>query len=328
MRASFTSLVPPGSGGVRDYATLVGNSLHSPPLEMTRATDVSDLSGDCLLLHFSGYGYQKRGLPLWLVAHMRTLRTRFKAFGVVFHELYASSPPWGSAFWLAGWQKRIARELLDLSDFWLTNREESGRWLLAQRQATPHRVLPVFSNVGEPASIDADRAPHLVVFGGPGVRANVYRWAGGEVFDCARRQGLVIHDIGPPLQDAALVERLVQERAVVHGKLAAQDVSSALSSARYGALSYPIDYASKSGVLAAYAAHGICPILLWNDHRPHDGLIANVNYVAGFPALDATDPSAIGRAARQWYEPHCVAAHVEALRCMSGEVRRSTALAS
>jgi len=328
MRASFTSLVPPGFGGVRDYATLVGNSLHAPPLEMTRATDVSALSGDCLLLHFSGYGFQKRGIPLWLVEHMRTLRTRFKSFGVVFHELYASSPPWGSAFWLAGWQKRIARELLDLSDFWLTNREESGRWLLARREATPHRVLPVFSNVGEPTLIEADRAPHMVVFGGPGVRANVYLWAGGEVFDCARRRGLVIHDKGPPLQDAALAERLVQKKAVVHGKLAAPEVSRALSRASYGALSYPVDYASKSGVLAAYSAHGLCPILLWNDYRPHDGLVANVNYVAGFAALDATDAWTIGQEARRWYEPHCVDAHVDALRQMSNEVRRSTGIAS
>ncbi|MGO4394795.1 hypothetical protein AB4Z46_25895 [Variovorax sp. M-6] len=322
MRASFLSLVPPGSGGVRDYATVIGNALQSPPLEMTRMTDVSSLSGDCLLLHFSGYGFQKRGVPLWLVEHMRSLRTRFRAFGVVFHELFASSPPWGSAFWLGAWQKRIARELLDLSDFWLTNREESGRWLLARRDTMPHRVLPVISNVGEPASIDTDRAPHLVVFGSPGVRANVYQWAGGEVFDRARRKGLVIHDIGPPLQDASLAQRLVRENAVVHGKLAAQEVSQALSGASYGALSYPIDYASKSGVLAAYSAHGVCPILLWNDDRPHDGLVANVNYVAGFEALENIDARAVGRQARRWYEPHCVEAHVAALRTMSGEARR------
>ncbi|MDM0084457.1 hypothetical protein QTI17_28030 [Variovorax sp. J31P179] len=322
MGASFLSLVPPGSGGVRDYASVIGQSLQAPPFEMTRTTDISSLSGDCLLLHFSGYGYHKRGVPLWLVEQVRRLRSRFQAFGVVFHELYASSPPWGSAFWLGAWQKRIARELLDLSDFWLTNREESGRWLLARRGAAPHRVLPVFSNVGEPASIDADRAPHLVVFGGPGVRANVYQWAGGEVFDCARRRGLVIHDIGPPLQDAQLAQRLVQEKAVVHGKLSAQAVSQALSGASYGALSYPLDYASKSGVLAAYSAHGLCPILLWEDYRPHDGLVANFNYLPGFAALENVDARTVGRQARQWYEPHCVDAHVAALRAMRSEATR------
>lgn len=322
MGASFLSLVPPGTGGVRDYATVIGQSLQAPPFEITRSTDVSSLSGECLLLHFSGYGYQQRGVPLWLVEQVGRLRGRFQAFGVVFHELYASSPPWGSAFWLGAWQKRIARQLLDLSDFWLTNREESGRWLLARREAAPHRVLPVFSNVGEPASIDADRAPHLVVFGGPGVRANVYQWGGGEVFDCARSRGLVIHDIGPPLQDAGLAQRLVLEKAVVHGKLSAQAVSQALSGARYGALSYPLDYASKSGVLAAYSAHGLCPILLWNDYRPHDGLVANLNYLPGFGALGNVDAASVGRQARQWYEPHCVEAHVAALRAMCSEARR------
>ena len=202
MGASFLSLVPPGGGGVRDYASLIGRSLQAPPLEMTRTTDVSSLSGDCLLLHFSGYGYHKRGVPLWLVEQVRSLRRPLPGLRRGVPRAVRLQSALGSAFWLGAWQKRIARELLDLSDFWLTNREESGRWLLARREAAPHRVLPVFSNVGEPASIDNDRAPHLVVFGGPGVRANVYQWAGGEVFDCARRRGLVIHDIGPPLQDA------------------------------------------------------------------------------------------------------------------------------
>jgi hypothetical protein len=291
-------------------------------MDLTRTTDSLSWSGDLLLLHFSGYGFQKRGVPLWLVRHMRSLRTRFRAFGVVFHELFASSPPWGSAFWLSASQKRIARELLDLSDFWLTNREESGRWLLARRDTAPHRVLPACSNVGEAAWTGTDKAPHLVVFGGPGVRANVYQWAGGEVFDCARQRGLVIHDIGPPLQDASLAQRLVKEKAVMHGKLSPPEVSRALSSARYGALSYPTDYASKSSVLAAYCAHGTCPILLWNDYRPHDGMVANINYVAGFAALENIDANSIGRQAREWYEPHCVEAHVAAVRTMSDEARR------
>ena len=90
--------------------------------------------------------------------------------------------------------------------------------------------------------------------------------------DCAKRKGLEIHDIGPPMQDGALAQRLAQEGVVAHGKLSAEEVSRALSGAAYGALSYPTDYVSKSGVFAAYSAHGMCPILLWQDYRPHDGL--------------------------------------------------------
>lgn len=323
MQASSISLVPPGAGGVRDYASKLGEPLRAPLLELTPATDVSALGGELLLLHFSGYGFHKRGVPLWLLRRMRELRGRFKAFGVVFHELFASSPPWGSAFWLSGCQKHIARELLELSDFWLTNRELSADWLLKRRRAAPHRMLPVFSTVGEPASIDGERAPALVVFGSPGVRANVYRWGDGEVFRCAERSGLQIHDIGPALHDAALAQRLADARVTVHGRLAAEAVSAALSTASYGAMAYPTDYASKSSVFAAYCAHGLCPILLWENYDTHDGLVAGRHYAAGFESLGQPgfDARRIGHAARDWYQPHCLAAHVAALGAMRSESR-------
>ncbi|MGJ7508030.1 hypothetical protein [Variovorax sp. GT1P44] len=325
MHAASISIIPPGTGGVRDYATAIGGQLETPLLELTRTTDTSSLSGDFLLLHFSGYGFQKRGVPMWLVRKVRSLRTQFKAVGIVFHELFApAGSPLGSAFWLNRYQKRIARQLLMLSDFWLTNREESGRWLQDQSQAAPYRVLPVFSTVGEPPSINADREPRLVVFGSSAVRANVYNWSDGEIFRCAKRAGLEIHDIGPTMQDTTLAQRLAQEGVVTHGKLSAEDVSHALSTAAYGALSYPPDYVSKSSVFSAYSAHGICPILLWQDYGSHDGLTANVHYAAGFTALDSSiiDARAVGRAARQWYEPHSVSAHVSALRALITEARK------
>ncbi len=322
MQASIT-LIPSGTGGVRDYASLLGNPMHTPLMELTQETDTSALSGEFVLLHFSGYGYQKRGVPLWLIDRVRSLRTRFKAVGVVFHELFASGPPWGSAFWLHGFQKRIARELLGLSDFWLTNREVSARWLRDQYPLKPHRVLPVFSNVGEPAAIATDRQPTMVVFGSPGIRQQVYQWANGEIFRSAKRLGLEIHDIGPAPDDA-LSRRLAQEGVVAHGKLPAEQVSRALSAATYGALTYPVDCASKSGVFAAYCAHSLCPILLWKDYGVYDGLEADVHYLAGFDALATTniDASSIGGAARAWYEPHRVDAHVAALRTLLTEVRR------
>ncbi|MBO9514745.1 MAG: hypothetical protein J7549_11560 [Variovorax sp.] len=325
MQGSSISLIPPGSGGVKDYASVVGGPLGAPLMELTPGTDSSSWSGDLMLLHFSGYGFQKRGVPLWLIRRIASLRRQFRSFGVVFHELFApSGPPWGSAFWLHGVQKRIAGELVSLTDFWLTNREESARWLLGQRNGTPHRVLPVFSNVGEPASIETPRLPRLVVFGSSGVRANVYQWADGDIFRRARQAGLEIHDIGAPPQDAALRQRLEQEGVVSHGMLSVEEVSAELSAAACGALAYPTDYVSKSGVFAAYCAHGVCPVLLAKDYGVHDGLSPHVHYVPGFEALTASNPDTrgIGQEARKWYEPHRVDAHIGALQAMAAEVRK------
>ena len=324
MNASSLSLIPPGTGGVRDYASAVGHPLHAPLMELKQDTDTASLCGDFVLLHFSGYGFEKRGIPLWLVRRIRGLRSQFKAVGVVFHELFATGPPWGSAFWLSGVQQRIARELLFLSDFWLTNREDAARWLLTQSKSTPHRVLPVFSNVGELDAIDTERQRRLVVFGSAGIRAQVYEWSDGEIFRSAKHRGLEIHDIGPAMPEGALSQRMAHEGVVAHGKLAPEQVSAALSGADYGALAYPPDYVSKSSIFAAYCAHAVCPILLAKDYGQHDGLTANVHYVRGFGALDAAtvDARSVGREARRWYEPHRVDAHVAALRALASEVRR------
>jgi hypothetical protein len=324
MQGSSVSLIPPGGGGVQDYAAVVGGPLAAPPLELTRTTDSSAWSGDLLLLHMSGYGFQKRGVPLWLAQKMRGLRTQFKSFGVVFHEVFAFGPPWGSAFWLTGVQRQIARELVSISDFWLTNRDGSARWLVDQCHGKPHRVLPVFSNVGEPPSIETEKEPRLVVFGSAGVRANVYQWGDGEVFRWARKAQLQIHDIGPPQQDVSLLQRLEQEGVISHGKLSAAQVSQELSAAACGALAYPTDYVSKSSVFAAYCAHGVCPVLLSKEYGSHDGLTPDVHYAAGFGSLDPArlDPRLIGREARKWYEPHRIDAHVSALRTLVTEVQK------
>lgn len=318
--ASSLSLIPPGTGGVRDYAQTLG----LPLVELTPTTDTSSLAGDILLLHFSGYGFHKRGVPQWLVSTMRGLHERFRSVGVVFHELFANGPPWGSAFWLNGWQRRIARELVLLADFWLTNREDAARWLLKQTRTAPHRVLPVFSNVGEPPWTDTVRAPRLVVFGSAGIRAQVYAWSGGAIFRWARQQRLEIHDIGPAQPDGTLARQMAHEGAIAHGRLPVEQVSRALSEASYGALAYPADFASKSGVFAAYCAHGVCPILLATEYGVHDGLTADVHYARGFEAFDGTrlDPRAIARAAHDWYQPHRIAAHVDALQALAAEARR------
>jgi hypothetical protein len=315
---------------VYDFAVKLGDRLQAPVVELSRTTDTSGWSGDMMLLHFSGYGFQKRGVPLWLNGEVRALRKRFRVFGVIFHELYASGPPWGSAFWLSGMQRRIAEELLSQADFWFSNREEAAKWLSKHSPSVPHATMPVFSNVGEPASIDTDgrgaaRERTIVVFGSNAMRIQVYEWNDGEIFKVAQRAGLRILDIGPTIQDAAMSQRMAREGVVVQGRLPADKVSSALLKAEYGALVYPPDYAAKSGIFAAYAAHGTCPVMLWKNGTLRDGFQPGVNYMDGFDALiggkSELNARSIGQAARKWYEPHSIDAQVQTLRQLSTEAR-------
>src|SRR3954468_6911904 len=65
-------------------------------------------------LHYVNYGYQARGVPFALRRFVKQLRPRLRGRWITtFHELYASGPPWKSAFWLRPFQVGIARDMID-----------------------------------------------------------------------------------------------------------------------------------------------------------------------------------------------------------------------
>ena len=74
----------------------------------------AETNARAVVLHFSGYGYQKRGVPLWLVQGLQIWSRRAGRVPLltIFHELYATGRPWQSAFWLSPLQKQIARSIL------------------------------------------------------------------------------------------------------------------------------------------------------------------------------------------------------------------------
>jgi hypothetical protein len=96
-----------------------------------------------------------------------------------------------------------------------------------------------------------------------------------------------------------------------------------LADARFGAIAYPTGYIAKSGVFAAYCAHGICPILIADAARETDGLIPGRHYCLGVP--DRIVPEAhsanIAENAWDWYQSHSVTAHVRALEGLMVDVR-------
>ena len=109
-----------------------------------------------LILHYSGYGYDRNGAPAWLVDALRQRSMERQAHVVsYFHELYATGRPWQRAFWYSARQRRVASEIARLSDAVTTNREQSARWLEEQtgRSARSVPSLPVPSNIGEPDQV-------------------------------------------------------------------------------------------------------------------------------------------------------------------------------
>src|SRR4029079_16057631 len=159
------------------------------PLPRRRAQNLagvlSSLSADAeayaVLVHFAGYGYQKRGLPLWLASGLKDWRRRTPDVPLltIFHELYAIGQPWQSAFWLSPVQQQIARSILKLSSAAVTptqlGRRRLSNWLNGNDGKTI-TARPVFSNVGEPGRGlgPFERAATAVVFGLAGVEDRLF----------------------------------------------------------------------------------------------------------------------------------------------------------
>lgn len=313
-------LVPPQkAGGVYDFACKLQGAIGPGSVRLVHLSkeNVADWkvgSDDTVVLQLSGYGFDKRGAPLWLIREIEGRRKHIKTFGVFFHELYAFGPPWSSAFWLSPVQRHIARRLARMSDFWMTSREGSAQWLRQVAGDKPHAVLPVFSTIGEPDSVATTRLSRMVVFGSAGLRQATYQAAGNRLFEWARQASLEIHDIGAPVTDARLLEALRVNGVVQHGRLDDRAVRTLMQDALFGLLAYPVEYVAKSSVFAAYCAHGICPVLISNRYVQADGLVAGSHYLPGMPGIDGMGQAKIvGQVAWEWYQPHSVAGHLDTL---------------
>jgi len=261
-----------------------------------------------LLLQLSIYGYQRRGLPWALLPLLADARQRGTRVTVHFHETWVHRAPLlSSARWLAPWQRQLCRSLLLLADLAVFNTLPAWNWgrsLVGARAV----LVPSFSNVGEPATVPAfeARPRRLVVFGGLAAKAAVYRRLGPALADLLRR-GLLdeVLDIGPP-GAAPRTTIAVSER----GLLAPDEVSRLLLQSRFGAFNTPWGVATKSGVLAAYAAHGVVPVSTrdrpWVHPHPLGAYPARgVHFLApaDLARLDLTRTAAMSLSVRAAYVP-------------------------
>jgi len=298
--------LPPTIGGVADYTTILSRRLVKvsevevePVLvhvgkERVETIDVEfpvvDQSGDqsaaglantvqqlsddaderaVVLLEYSGYGYATRGAPLWLA---RGLRQVCGQDGVplitMFHELYATSwRPWTSSFWVSPLQWFVALRLARMSTGIVTNRRSAVPWLRKHRKSDdiPVSVQPVFSNVGEPETRSGSEARdrRAVMFGGGGRKAVIYN----EHQDVLRRlvreeEFSGVLDIGPVKEKALPSAKWYQALGICP----VEEISEQLASASLGILSYSGRRLGKSGVAAAFAAHGV-PFLLFDEEE-------------------------------------------------------------
>jgi hypothetical protein len=349
---TLIQIVPPGEGGVRDYAHCLqsewsrqGHASQLLALSRQAARDIplaqrvqalrgaSGCAGSApcsIVLHFSGYGYAPRGLCAWLADELHALRDDAGwsvRIVVVFHELFASSPPWRSAFWLSRLQAAAALRVARSADALWTNTETHAEWLrgIAAREVPVH-VRPVFSNVGEPGEGIAamQRLPRAVVFGSPSTRQRALD--GVCRFETALcRLGveeLVEVGSGAPVASALNTPSSLPHRQA--GRLDVPALTTLLQGSRFALIDYPSKFLAKSSVFAAYAAHGCVVLNTRSAGRDSDGLAAGRDYIdlhaASAPAARQIAPGqhdAMASRLARWYAQHRLADQASELWTLS-----------
>ena len=256
------------------------------------------VTSDCtLVVHYVGYGYQRRGCPFSLIRSLRHLRSLrdFRMISV-FHELYASGPPWTSTFYLAPFQRFLFRALVTLSDKVVTSTPEYGR-ILKQQGKNPG-THPVISNVGEPLDPCElkQRANRAVVFGLPHSRRRLFA---SSMLEPVLKKLCVdeVLEIG---------ERCSQRPPNIAGvkwhqcgQVSGKEVSALLLQSRFGLLYYTRNVLSKSGVFAAYSSHRMVPVLLAKPGSAVEELKPHLHY------LDSSDMGSMDTATLQGIADEC-----------------------
>jgi len=172
-------------------------------------------------------------------------------------------------------------------------------------------VLPVVSNLGELASPLplASRKPQMVLYDNLGPKPRTRTLAVNLIRHASSKMGmgkLVLLGRGDAADWSAT--GLKVEAA---GFVAPEAASRLLAESRVGCLDYFDGYLGKSGIFAAYSAHGLLPLLVLENHSEADGLEMNQHFWAADTMPRETGPEAqqqIASQAHQWYNGHTLAA--------------------
>jgi hypothetical protein len=296
-----------------DKADLPYRITHCPPHRLIDAcASVANNRSAALLAHVSGYGYSTDGAPVLLAQALEQAKTdgRFP-IAVFFHELHASGMPWTKAFWHAERQKRAYRRIARACDFAVTSAQVFATWL-ERETAAPVQCMPVFSQVGETAEPPpfANRNRSMAVFGLAATKQRVYAEL-DKLASTLQKLGVrEIMDVGPAIETSEQVSGIPVKRA---GVLPADEIDCIFARTAFGYLAYPPNCLAKSGVFAAYAAHGMIPIIAQGFREERDGLRDGVHLLSAqtAPTVNADDLDECSKSAWRWYSEHRLRDHAE-----------------
>ena len=229
----------------------------------------------CVLLHYVGYGYHSRGVPLWLERGLRRWKnaSSSRRLIVVFHELWAAGPPWRSEFYLSPIQRRIVVRLHRLSDAAVTSTPVMKR-ILEKITSGKTTCQPVASNL--PAIPFASRKPQatdgvrIVFFGLEASRLRSVQ-THEKLLHALHAEGLLtgVEAVGKsartgetPSADVKLLRSLVSPGIITaSGDVPPGEAAARLAQADLFLSFYPSALVCKSGAFMAALACGCVPVI-------------------------------------------------------------------
>lgn len=262
------------AAATKSSMTADGFKILSPLRDVSRIID----SPSALLLHYVNYGYDPRGVPIWLPSLLCRLQ---KVCGgrlvTVFHELYATGSWRQSAFWLRPVQMHIARNIAGLSASSIVSSETQRAQLEWLAPGVSALVQPVASNFGEPSFSCAElvkRDPHRwIICGGTELIArSLISFQKNAPFVAAPYSPRELFIVGGAERKKIHVKLGGHDiRTYYYPKIEAKTASAILSTCAFAWIDYfhqpgvPMATVLKSTTFAAFCAHGVIPVF------PHSG---------------------------------------------------------
>lgn len=288
--------------GLADHATVIKVELELMGVGVEIQPWQPYLSGHTstpILLEFTPLAYSRLGLSWPLL--LQVVRWRLNGCRVIayFHELpFSNGRQWKRKL-AATLQRGYCVLLAAASSSSVQNQETGSRWLKLLCGAHRLSFLPTCSNVGESTDPPPpkSRALQVVVFGSPGKRRHAHALVASQGgYRHLFGANVNVIDIGEPMQ---LPQELIAEVSAL-GPLPVAKIQNHLLSSRFGFFYSEPDQFSKSGVFAAYCAHGVVPIIAHGTADQPAHYLTPADITSGSQRF--VNPDAVWQSCRAWHQ--------------------------